>query len=103
MPEDVHVLNINVPVGATPETPWKMARLGRHPYFVAYLKEPSEPGGIPRIDAVRHPHPEDLNDPATDVYVFNREKQVSVTPLSLDLTSRVDLAELQRSFGALED
>jgi broad specificity polyphosphatase/5'/3'-nucleotidase SurE len=54
---------------------------------VAYLKEPSEPGGIPRIDAVRHPHPEDLNDPATDVYVFNREKQVSVTPLSLDLTS----------------
>jgi len=34
--------------------------------------------------------------------VFNRAKLVSVTPLSLDFTSRVDLAELQRSFGTLE-
>ena len=103
MPEDVHVLNINVPIDATPDTPWKMARLGRHPYFVPYLKESAEPGGIPRIDATRQPHPEDLNDPQSDVYVFSRENMVSVTPLSLDLTSRVDLAELQRSFGVLEE
>jgi len=103
MPEDVHVLNINVPIDATPDTPWKMARLGRHPYFVPYLKESAEPGGIPRIDATRQPHPEDLNDPQSDVYVFSRENLVSVTPLSLDLTSRVDLAELQLSFGVLEE
>jgi len=103
MPQDVHVLNVNVPVGATPETPWRTTRLGRHPYFTPYLKEASEPNGIPRIDAKRNPHPEDMSDPQTDVHVFNREKLVSVTPLSLDFTSRVDLAELQRSFGELDE
>lgn len=102
MPADVHVLNVNVPVEATPETPWRLTRLGKHAYFTPYLKEPSEPNGNPRIDARRNPHQEDMNDPETDVYAFNREKIVSVTPLSLDFTSRVNLAELQRSFGTLE-
>lgn len=102
MPEDVKVLNVNVPVSATPDTPWRVTRLGKHPYFVAYLKEPQQAGGIPRVDATRAPHPADLADPRSDVHVFNREKLVSVTPLSLDLTSRVDLDELQRSFGSLD-
>ena len=102
MPADVHVLNVNIPVGATPDTPWRMTRLGKHPYFTPFLKEPSEANGIPRIDATRNPHPDDLNDPLSDVHVFNREKMVSVTPLSLDFTSRVNLEELQRSFGNLD-
>ena len=102
VPQDVHVLNVNVPVEATPETPWRVTRLGRYPYFVPFLKDPVEAGGIPRIDATRNPHPDDMNDPLTDVHVFNREKLVSVTPLSLDLTSRVDLQDLQYSFGSLE-
>lgn len=102
MPEDVKVLNVNVPVSATPATPWRMTRLGKHPYFVPYLKEPEKDGEIPRIDARRAPHPEDLADPRSDVHAFYREQLVSVTPLSLDLTSRVNLEELQRSFGSLE-
>jgi 5'-nucleotidase len=97
------VLNVNVPASATPETPWRTTRLGKHPYFEPYLKEASAPNGIPRIDAARCPHPDDMNDPETDVHVFNRAKLVSVTPLSLDFTSRVDLAELQRSFGELDE
>ena len=32
----------------------------------------------------------------TDVYVLRKKRMVSVTPLSLDLTSRVDFAELDR-------
>ncbi len=102
MPEDVKVLNVNVPTGATPDTPWRMTRLGKHSYFEAFLKEPEEEGGIPRIDARRAPHPEDLADPRSDVHVLISERVVSVTPLSLDLTSRVDLEELQRSFGPLD-
>ena len=87
---------------ATPDTPWRVTRLGKHSYFEAYLKEAEKEGGLPRIDAFRNPHTEDLDDPLTDVHAINREKVVSVTPLSLDLTSRVDLLELQRSFGTLE-
>ncbi len=32
----------------------------------------------------------------SDVYTLRVQQHVSVTPLSLDLTSRVDLAELER-------
>jgi len=103
MPVDVQVLNVNVPLEATPQTPWRTTRLGRHPYFTPFLKEPTIPNGIQRIDVRRNPHPDDTNDPQTDVHVFYREKLVSVTPLSLDFTSRVDLAELQRSFGKLDE
>ena len=39
MPEDVKALNVNVPSRATPDTPWKITRLGKHTYFVPYLKE----------------------------------------------------------------
>ena len=92
MPSDVHALNVNIPINATPETPWKVTRLGRHSYFVAYLKEVD---GQSRIDAGPSPHPEDLADPSTDVHAMRVENVVSVTPLSLDLTSRVDLEDLQ--------
>jgi broad specificity polyphosphatase/5'/3'-nucleotidase SurE len=36
----------------------------------------------------------------SDVYVLLGLRQVSVTPLSLDLTSRVDFAELERQLRA---
>lgn len=102
MPPDVMVLNVNVPLHATPETPWRVTRLGRHPYFVPFLKPASTPGGIPRIDASPNPHPDDLADPLTDVHTFRLDNVVSVTPLSTDLTSRVDLQELEDSWGTLE-
>jgi 5'-nucleotidase len=102
LPEDVKVLNVNIPSDATPETPWRVTHLGKHTYFLPYLKLPSTPNGIPRIDGSRCPHPDDLNDPTSDVGTFNREHLVSVTPLSLDLTSRVNLTELQNSIGPLD-
>lgn len=102
MPDDVKVLNVNVPLGATPETPWRVTRLGKNSYFVPYLKEPAPEGGNPRVSARRIIHPDDLNDPLSDVHAINHARVVSVTPLSMDLTSRVDLEELQRSIGDLE-
>lgn len=102
LPADVNVLNVNVPSSATPDTPWRVTHLARHGYFVPYIKKTDNPGDAPRIDASRAPHPDDLNDPTSDVGTFNKDRMVSVTPLSLDLTSRVDLADLQRSFGKLE-
>ena len=101
MPPDVLALNVNVPSHATPDTQWRVTRLGKHPYFVPFMREPAQPGGLPKIDASPAPHSEDLNDPQSDIRAFHVDKVVSVTPLSLDLTSRVDLAELAESFGTL--
>ena len=99
LPHDVHVLNVDVPDGATPRTPWKVTALARQEYFTTRLETPS-------LDSR-------LGDGATGVY-FDRcgleggsdihailqERVVSVTPLSLDLTSRVSLEDLRTLLAA---
>jgi broad specificity polyphosphatase/5'/3'-nucleotidase SurE len=43
---------------------------------------------------------QDLLEPDSDVFAVRVAREVSVTPLSLDMTSRVDLEELGRRLGA---
>lgn len=102
MPEDVMALNVNVPANATPQTGWRVTRLAKHPYFVAYFKEPEDKSKPWVVDAHPAPHAKDLTDPTTDVGTFRTDQMVSVTPLSLDMTSRVNLKDLQTSFGTLD-
>lgn len=102
MPEDVMVLNVNVPLNATPDTPWRVTRLGRHAYFEPYLREPEKPGGISKVDARAVPNSDDLADKSTDISTLKVDHEVSVTPLSLDMTSRVNLNDLRRLMGNLD-
>jgi len=102
MPEDVMVLNVNVPSDATADTDWRVTRLSRHPYFKAYLKESTKPGQSLTVDARPDPDPQDLEDPTTDAGTFKKDRLVSVTPLSLDMTSRVNLSDLKNFFGPLD-
>jgi len=94
-PPDVDLLKVDVPVGATKQTPWQVTRIARQRYYVPVLHERSsweEPGVVDYVEAPI------LDDEykGSDVYVLRVQHEVSVTPLSLDLTSRVDLAELDR-------
>lgn len=91
MPKDVHVLNVNVPAEATPDTPWRMTHLSDYPYFEAFAVPPSESKPA-HVSAHIVIHDEELTDPTCDITAFRNDKVVSVTPLSLNLTSRVDLA-----------
>lgn len=93
-PPDVHLLKVDVPAEATPETPWRVTRLARHRYFcpVAERKGSWEERGT--IGYKINVRPEDIT-PDSDVYALVFDKVVSVTPLSLDMTSRVDLEDLQ--------
>jgi len=98
MMDDVHVLKVDVPADATRETPWKVARLSLTPYFfpvAAKRKRLDEPAKFSyRVDS----KPEEMQ-PGTDSHVLRVEKVVAVTPLSLDLTSRIDLSDLERELG----
>lgn len=102
MPADVMALNVNVPSDATPETPWRVTRLARNPYFVAYYRDPKEHEKHRIVDGRPQPNEADLADSTTDVGTFRTDRMVSVTPLSLDLTSRVKLDDLQILFGELD-
>ncbi len=98
---DVDVLKIDVPSDATPETPWRVTRLSRSQYYV-----PVSPGRERLTEPVRVDYEirfdQDLLEPDSDVYAVRVAREVSVTPLSLDMTSRVDLGELGRRLGAAD-
>jgi 5'-nucleotidase len=95
LPFDADVLKVDVPSDATVDTPWQLTRVSRQRYYEPLATERktlSDPGLISYREAGRlEEEPED-----TDVYVLRKERMVSVTPLSLDLTSRIDFAELDR-------
>lgn len=94
---DVDVLKIDVPFEATSNTAWKMTKLARSGY---YTKEIEDPGPETRLNEGRTviKFNEKTLDPDTDIHAFAVQKVVSVTPLSIDLTSRVCLSGLEDSF-----
>jgi 5'-nucleotidase len=94
-PPDVDVLKVDVPAGATTRTPWQVTRIARQRYYEPVLRKRKswdEPGVVDYDEAAIL----DETFKGTDVYALRVEKEVSVTPLSLDLTSRVDLDMLER-------
>ena len=94
-PPDVDVLKVDVPCDATRETPWQLTRIARQRYYVPVppkRKSWDKPGGVDYAEAAL------LGDEykGSDVYVLRIQREVSVTPLSLDLTARVDFDVLNR-------
>jgi len=99
LPMDVDLLKVDVPSDATVDTPWQLTRVSRQRYYQPVPPERvswSERGLINYREAGELEH--EAED--TDVYVLRKKRMVSVSPLSLDLTSRVDLAELERLMKA---
>jgi 5'-nucleotidase len=92
---DVDVLKVDVPANATKQTPWQVTRVARQRYYVPIApkrKSWGQAGGVDYEESAI------LGDEfkGSDVYVLRVQQEVSVTPLSLDLTSRVDFDALQR-------
>lgn len=98
LPFDVDVLKVDVPAEATAETPWRMTRQARQSYYK--VLPPSQrltPGPLVELDYQIEIDWDTLGED-TDVWAFSRDRMVAVTPLSQDLTSRTDLASLERLF-----
>jgi len=88
MPADTDVLKVDIPCDATPSTPWRVTRLSRQRYFQPlpsgrrYLAEKRRLGYRMQVDRA-------ALEPDSDIHAVLVDRIVSVTPLSLDLTSRV--------------
>jgi 5'-nucleotidase len=93
LPVDVDVLKVDVPSDATVDTPWQLTRVSRQRYY-----EPVAPVRASWSERIMLNYREaaefDHEAEDTDVYVLRKKRMVSISPLSLDLTSRVDFAEL---------
>ncbi len=95
LPDDVQVLKVEIPAEATPNTPWRMTRLSPVKYYTPVPPERKSHDGEGKI-GYRIAENWDTAPPDSDVHVVHIQKMISVTPLSLDLTSRVDLGSLER-------
>ena len=94
LPADVDLLKLEVPSDATPDTAWRVTRLSRQRYWR------SLPSGRRTLSEKRRLDYDVVVDYATlepdsDIHAVVVSREVSVTPLSLDLTSRVSFAELE--------
>lgn len=97
VPDDVDVLKIDVPIDATKQTPWWVTRLSRRRVYWPTRPERASVGDIGRLGYKYDTDPSHA-EPDSDVYVLLHEKKVSVTPMSLDMTSRTDLFRLKQLF-----
>ncbi len=93
LPEDVAVLKVDVPSEASPRTPWQVTRLARQRYYDPVAPD-RERWDVPGPVSYKEAAVLDGEDPDSDVYVLRRKRIISVTPLSLDMTSRVNLEGL---------
>jgi 5'-nucleotidase len=98
---DVDVLKVEVPEGATPATPWRVTRLSRTRYYLPQKPERANLGDKAHVGYRRQVEPEHV-EPESDVRAL-LDGVVSVTPLSLDITSRVELPVIQALFDQEDD
>ncbi|NIS82326.1 MAG: 5'/3'-nucleotidase SurE, partial [Anaerolineales bacterium] len=98
---DVDVLKVEVPCDATLETPWQITRLSRAKYYIPVkpertrLDEPASVGYTVAEDSKEF-------EPDSDTYALRVLRRVAVTPLSIDITSRVNLDEFERALRTIE-
>lgn len=93
LPPELQLLNVNVPSVASVRTPWRVTRASRQAYFRALVNRGRFAGYDVRVDL-------DSLEPDSDIYASLVDRVVSVTPLTFDLTSHVELGRAQ---GILAD
>ena len=98
MPQDVDVLKVDVPECASPDTPWRLTRLSRQHYVQVILDEP-HPGSALGEGRIAVGVDETTLEPDSDIHALVCDRVVSVTPLSLDATSRSPFSEIQNALG----
>ena len=94
MPFDVDVLKVDIPCCASPDTPWVLTRQSREQYYFPTVPQRESFSEHGPVSYQLHFDPAKLETDG-DIYVLLAEKKVSVTPLSIDMTSRTDLSALR--------
>ncbi|MEK6256559.1 MAG: 5'/3'-nucleotidase SurE [Chloroflexota bacterium] len=94
-PPEVRLLKMEIPDDATMDTPWEITRLSSERFYIAL---PPQRDSWDQEGRPGYTYQEDYSvfGKDTDAYALLEKRVVAVTPLSLDMTSRVDLAELDK-------
>jgi len=95
LPDDVDLLKIDVPDGATDDTEWRMTRLSRRRVYWPTRPERVSLDDTGKLGYKYNADPSQA-EPDSDVYALLEDRVISVTPMSLDMTSRTDMFRLRQ-------
>jgi len=95
LPFDVDVLKIDVPATATPATAWRITSVSRQLYHTGVPSTPEKRGQEVETGYQINFDAEKI-EPHSDIWAVAIDKIVSVSPVSVDLTSRIALDDLHR-------
>jgi 5'-nucleotidase len=95
LPPDADLLKIDVPQSATPETPWRVTRVSRQRYFEAASLRQAPLIGEGPLEYRPRVSWQDL-ELDSDIYALVHDRVVSVAPISIDLSARVDRSTVAR-------
>jgi 5'-nucleotidase len=96
--EAVQVLKIEIPADATADTPWEITSLSPVRYYVPLApkrsswNEPASTDYIPQDNLELFPH-------GSDVYTVLVKRKISITPINLDMTAKVNFRKLGKVLG----
>jgi len=98
MPPGADIINVNVPQAATVDAEWRMTRVSRYTHFHDNIQRNALGEkvitGYHRDLDLRHVERD------SDLYMLFHDQVVTVTPLTIDTTSRADFGDIQRRLGA---
>ena len=93
LPAQVDLLKIDVPATATPDTPWRAARISRQRYYQAPPTDGKANRVVNRFTYQPYVDTERV-ERDSDIYVFAVDKEIAVTPMSIDLTAPVKMKDV---------
>jgi 5'-nucleotidase len=96
LPFDVDLIKIDVPAEATTATPWRLTRVSRQSYFIPVLRREGPLSTASPLDYEASLKLDQL-EPDSDIYAFAFDRVVSVSPISSDMTARVNLTDLEQA------
>ncbi|MCB0210974.1 MAG: 5'/3'-nucleotidase SurE [Anaerolineae bacterium] len=90
LPDGVDLLKIDVPADATPETPWRAARISRQRYYQAPVTSDKADRVVNRF--IYEPYVDtERVEPDSDIYALAIDKIIAVTPMTIDLTAPIKM------------
>ena len=92
MPAGAQILKIDIPATATSSTPWRITSLSPYAFFE---RKPAQPAMDNPLSSLGISKRDCSNDPVdTDSHAVLVAKEISMTPMIVDLTSRESFAPL---------
>ncbi|MBC7260899.1 MAG: hypothetical protein H5T63_02705, partial [Chloroflexi bacterium] len=90
-----------VPCTATPHTPWRITCVSRQQYWLSPVTTDLQ--GQKHLSGYMREIDYETLEADSDIYAVVVDRVVSLSPLTIDLTAKVDLPLLQRKLSTEDD